>query len=175
MDLKTKYGLYKLKKDTILFRQSNNINLYEHMFFGFSIHSTYSSYYNSNEIQLWRIKKDTNVFFMIKDYSNIYKKISAIVDIYNYFNPNEILNDNDDVYIKKEQNIRNKFIQKLKSHEINSWINSVENKNEMELFLFDSIDSHIRIIEFLKSIDKKSKEFKYYHKIDNFDIKNISK
>ena len=67
MNLIDKYGYYRIKKGTILFRKAINTNIYNEMFFGFSVYSTSSSSVKTDEIQIWEIKKDINVFFMIKD------------------------------------------------------------------------------------------------------------
>lgn len=175
MNLIDKYGYYRIKKGTILFRKAINTNIYNEMFFGFSVYSTSSSSVKTDEIQIWEIKKDINVFFMIKDYSINHKKISSIVDIYNFLYPDNKLNSNDDIYIKQNINVRTELINELKKLDIKSWVSSVENKDEMELFLFSSIDLHSEMIQFIKSIKINNKVFDNYYKIESFKIENILK
>lgn len=170
MNLKEKYNLYSIDKGTILFRQALDTNYDDEMFFGFSVFATYSAFNNSDEIQIWETQININAFLMLNDYSKINRKKSSIVDIYNNFFPENQFDKDADVYLKNNIEKRTKLTEKLKSKGIYNWVSSVENKFEMELFLFHSKEHNSDCIKYIKSIETKSNSMS---DVDTFDILKI--
>lgn len=154
MNLIEKYGQYTIKKGTKLFRISESTSISKEMFFAFSPDGTSNPKNSSYQIQIWETLVDTNGFLMLTD-SSKNKKISAVIEIYNQFFPNEKISDYLDIkHFSKE---RSKLIMSLKSKGINNWICSVENKYDMEFFLFDSVEYNSNCIAYIEAFNSKYK------------------
>lgn len=125
------------------------------MFFGFCPFGTYSSFHSNEPIQLWQTKLDIIGNLMIKDVKNKYRKQSSILDIYKNINPND---DTDIIELKKFGDRRNKLLNYLKEKGINNWISSVEDKSEMEFFIFLNQEGNSKYVEYLNEIDKNYNE-----------------
>lgn len=152
-----KHNSYIIIKGTKLFRKAINSNVCEEMFFGFSPLATYSSSNNHLRlIQIWETNYDIEVFLMLKENSTINRKYSSIIEIYNSIFPNNQLDKNYYVELKKYSNERSHLVQFLKSKKITNWICSLENKYEMELFLFDGIENNSNVVSYLKTVTSNS-------------------
>lgn len=158
---------YFIKKGTKLYRRSKDKMVYSEMFFGFCPFGTYSSYYYEEPIQLWVTKCDIKGNLMLKDISNKFRLKSSILDIYKSFVSNDIT---DIIEVKKfgpkRENLLNYFIKQ----EINNWISSVEDKYEMELLLFSSIEKNTELVEYLTEIDSKLD----YEELNSFDYSRLN-
>lgn len=170
MELIEKYGTYNIRKGTRLFRKSADEIVKEEMFFGFSPLASYSSYIKTREIQIWETILEINGFLMLKENPTINRKISAAIEIYNFYFPENKLQCNDYVNVKKYCNERNQLIKILKSMGITNWVCSVENKFEMELFLFNSIENNMRLIKYIETVGNNSS---CLNDVDTFEHKSI--
>ncbi|HRG01275.1 MAG TPA: hypothetical protein PKZ75_09175 [Bacteroidia bacterium] len=160
---------YFVKADTYFFRRALTTGYEPDMFFGFNADATSSSERASNEkIQIWKTIKSFSVLYAVSKYerenmSNEYR-ISSLSDIYLKKYPTET--DVDYLNIKKyDSPVRRKLLDILNSASFFGWVTSVENKIDMELFLFGNEKN--RLIEFLgfaDTSDEKLHDYNYFRK-----------
>lgn len=134
MNLIQKYGSCLLKKDSLLFRSNSYFKSSDSLFFGFhpGIARAFST---TKKIEVWRLKEDIQLLFMIKEVDCRSWTKSAIEEIYKSFFPGEDeCNDLDIKHFNKDK--RAKLIQKLIQQGINGWFSSLENHYELEVCLF---------------------------------------
>lgn len=138
------------------------------MFFGFSTTATHSSKFTENSFQIWETQVSFDSLFMLKGKNPGGKALSAIVDIYNYYYPSDKKDDEEYINLKKSDSIeRRRIIRKIKSCGLKSWVCSLENNAEMELFIFGSIKDNASILKFVENIDCKD-----YIRLKNLDTFN---
>jgi len=171
MRLEDKYGFYNIAKGTKLFRKSHTSNVCEEMFFGFSALGSYSSSSKTKEIQIWETISDIKGFLMLKENPKMNRKISAVIEIYNNIFPENELHENDYVNVKKYCQERIQLTAALKSRGINNWVCSVENKFEMEIFLFNSIENNMKLIKYIETVGNNSS---CLNDVDTFEHKSIN-
>lgn len=174
MSLINNYGFYTIKKDTKLFRKAVSIDTQEEMFLGFSPYATYSAYQPTKTIQIWETTCEIQAFLMVKGKNKGGKILSAVIDIYNCYFPSNQKNQNDYVSIKKYCKEREELINILKQNGITSWICSVENKIEMELFLFHSKEHHSIVVRHIETVDNNAKEIEDANTFNYDLIKDLS-
>jgi hypothetical protein len=124
---------------------------------------------NSGKIQIWSVKQDIKLLFMVQQLNHSSWSKSSIVNIYKEYYPYEKgLNDLD----IKHQDLkkRDKFIDKLKAENIFGWLSSIEDKVELEVCLFHDSQELDQLIQLEKVIDKANYEFDYINALDSIDI-----
>lgn len=162
---------YLVKKNTYFFRRAETTNIFPNMFFGFSAAATASSKFHNGNIQVWKTLSDFSVLYAVKKYLNenhpIYEmRYSSLPDIYlKKYSDN--LGEMPYLSVKKEDNqTRNNLLAVLKAENVFGWVTSLEDKHEMELFLFDTQIS--QLIKFQGytdySIDLKLDDKDYFSK-----------
>lgn len=147
-NLKLKYKLAIIPKDTILFRKASDNGIYESMYFSFTSSGTCSSDFNSGPTQLWKTKQTIISRFIVKG------KLSPFIyetDLeycyYQFCSENKYYLD-----VKHRNNPKCKgFLAFLKNIGIDSWVTSVHNGTDVELHLFT--DNNKSLIQFKKNID----------------------
>lgn len=145
-ELIKKYGEYIIQPGTLLYRVAANTGCYPTMFLGFCSFGASTANFASDTIQVWRTTKEIRSLLMLKGRRLTGEDMllfSAIVDIYNsYFTDNK-KDEYDDLMLKKEDTSdRRKIINELLKQGITSWVCSVEDKHQMELFLFQGAAQH---------------------------------
>lgn len=158
---------YIIEKGTKLFRRSNKQEISEQMFFGFCPYGTFSSYHRTEPIELWITLTEIKGNLMLKDIHNPYRLKSSIPQIYNSFNASENYNL---LELKKYGNKRNELIDFLRKQNINNWVSSVEDKYEMELFLFSNSEEISTFVKYSRQLDPKED----YDKMNSFDYTKLS-
>lgn len=159
---------YLIEKGTKLYRRFEDNQIYAEMFFGFCPYGTYSSFHNQESIQLWITKSDIKGNLMLLDIDNKNRLKSSIIEIYKSFNSNDIT---DIIDLKKFGDKRNDLITYFKKQEIYNWISSVEDKHEMELFLFSDEQKNSRLVEYLTQLDSNLD----FEKLNSFDYSKINR
>jgi hypothetical protein len=148
----------------MLFRKADTTKYFECMFFGFCPYGTFSSSSSSKEIQIWQTTAEIHSLFIIKGKSSGGHAKSAILDIYDYCFPNRPT-DKSYIEIKKRNTIeRQELIKALRILGFTSWVCSVENSWQMELFVFDE-NMICQSIKFVGLVDNNDMNWE----IDSFD------
>lgn len=139
MSVLKNYRTCVLPKGIKLFRKAVTTDFYETMFFAFSPFETFNAIHSTEFIQLWETTNDIEVLYMVKNVENNKKfKKSAIVEIYNYYFPEDEKKSNEYLILKKEDTFeRRKLISKLRENNIFGWVTSVDNRISLEFFTFD--------------------------------------
>lgn len=158
---------YFIEKGTKLYRRSDNKKVSKEMFFGFCPFGTYSSFHLREPIQLWITKCDKIGNLMLKDVTNRNRLKSSLVNIYK----DRVVNENIDIIqLKKFGYKRDNLLNYFKVQGITNWITSVEDKYEMELFLFGSANENFEIVEYRSEVDSNLD----YEKLNSFEYSKIN-
>ncbi len=158
---------YIIEKGTKLFRRSQNQQISDEMFFGFCPYGTFSSFNRTEPIEQWITLSEIKGNLMLKDVGNKYRLKSSIPQIYNSFKPSE---NCDLLELKKYGSKRNELIDFLRKQNINNWVSSVEDKYEMELFLFSNSEEISTFVKYSRQLDPKED----YDKMNSFDYTKLS-
>lgn len=135
MDFYQKYGSCTLVKNTYLFHSGLRKND-DPIFFGFHPNIAKIFAGSSDKIEIWQIKENTKLLFMINEVDCRSWTKSAIEEIYQYYFPHE--SQYDDIDIKHRfKSKRSKLIRKLKNQGLIGWFSSLENNFELEVCLFN--------------------------------------
>lgn len=152
-DLELKYGYCIIPKNTFLFRGYPNMESRDVLYFGTKFHVAKG--FNQN-VQVWKTRADIKVLFMIDSLKGSHVK-SSISEIYSSYFP-ETENENfNDLDIKQHRNRSSSFINMLQcNHKINGWFSSLEDKEEVEICLFNKaiINDGIHLVEVLRDKGK---------------------
>lgn len=169
MTLYDKYGYCIIPTGTKLFKGGDSAKYEDCMSFGLQKYVATAFQNNSGKTQVWTVKQDIKVLFMVLELNRSGWTKSAIVDIYNEYYPLENeLNDLDIKYFDHQK--RKHLIDKLKKENIIGWISSLEDKVDLEICLFPKRQELDRLIELEKVIDKESDEFDHLNALDAINI-----
>jgi len=150
--------------NTQLFRIASDSFYHKNMFFSFNPYGCYSTSLRkmNPKIQIWETKINIQIPYRIINIDKYGKINSSLETIYHHFfgvwTP---------AYRFKQfgHKNRNQFFRLLKNMGDIGWVSSVEDKNDAELFLMNSINKKKEIISFKKIDDKNNIEaidsFKY--------------
>ena len=149
-NLRLKYKLAIIPKDTILFRKAPDNGIYESMYFSFNSSGTYSSDFNSGPTQQWRTKQTIISRFIVKGkISPLIYKTDLEYCYHQFCGEDKFYLD-----LKKRNNHKRKdFLAYLKNFGIDSWVTSVHNGTDIELHLF--AENNEKLIKFKQNIDNK--------------------
>ncbi len=167
MSILKNYRTCVLPKGIKLFRKALTTDFYETMFFAFSPFETFNALHSTEFIQLWKTTNDIEVLYMVKNVENNKKfKKSAIVEIYNYYFPEDEKKSNEYLILKKEDTFeRRKLICKLRENNIFGWVTSVDNRISLEFFTFDLNKENN--LSFVESFSNKNE---YIYTIDTSNL-----
>mgnify|MGYP006109312005 FL=1 len=169
MTLYDKYGHCIIPKGTKLFKGGNPDNHDDCIFLGLQKYVATAFKNNSNKVQIWTVKQDIKLLFMVEELNHSSWTKSAIVNIYNEHFPSE--NRLNDLDIKhRDLNKRDKFINKLKKQNIIGWLSSLEGRVDLEICLFPDNQEFDKVIALETVIDHDNKEFDYINALDRIDI-----
>lgn len=87
--LYNKYGHCIIPIGTKLYKAGEFTDFDTCMFFGLQKSIATAFQNNSNEVQIWTVKQDIKVLFMVLEYTRNSRTKSAIVDIYKGYYPSE--------------------------------------------------------------------------------------
>jgi hypothetical protein len=151
MNLIEKYGYCRIPKGSILFHSGYIHKDADSIFFGFVPLTAKASPNSNNRIEIWKLKTDIKLLFMVLEVAHFSWTKSAITEIYRYFFPfDDLCNDIEIKYSDRSK--RRKFINKLKQQEIIGWFSSFEDKSELEVCLFKN-ENLVNLIEFIKVVE----------------------
>ena len=159
---------YLIEKGTKLFRRSQNLEIGDEMFFGFCPYGTFSSFHSNVPIQVWITLSEIKGNLMLKDINNQYRLKSSIPNIYNSYDSSP---DCDLMELKKFGSERNKLIEFFRKQEIKNWVSSVEDKYEMELFLFSNKEEISTLVKYSRQLDPKED----CDKMNSFDYAKLNR
>jgi len=164
-----KYGHCIIPKGTKLYKAGEFTVFDTCMFFGLQKSIATAFQNNSNEVQIWTVKQDIKILFMVLEYTQNSRTKSAIVDIYKGYYPSE--NGINDLEIKHfDHSKRNKFIEKLKNEKIIGWLSSLDDRVDLEVCLFPHEKELDRLIELVKVISNNDTEFEYLNALEKIEI-----
>lgn len=144
------------------------------MFFGYGPFGTYSTGNFKLPVQIWEARIDFETFFMVKGKTQGGLPVSAVVDIYNNYFPEATIAKESQVWIKQgDKAERTQLIQKLKENNITNWTTTVEGKNTMELFLFDSVERHDKLMKFVRTATDNDGEIYEHDSFGRERFKNL--
>jgi hypothetical protein len=147
-NIKLKYKLAIIPKDTILFRKAPDNGIYETMYFSFTASGTYSSDFNSGPTQLWKTKAHIISLFIVKGKLSPFIYETDLEYCYRQF----CGEDKCYLDIKHRNNSKLKdFLASLKKIGFDSWVTSIHNGTDIELHLFT--DNNRSLIQFKQNID----------------------
>lgn len=134
--LKDIYGYCIIPKNTLLFRGNSDTSINDCMFF--ATKKWVAGAFDEN-VQIWKTTADIEILFLVEYVTYNSWTISALPHLYNNIFPNDCNPNFDDLDIKYwDKNRRDKLVRKLyDEYKISGWLNSLENKVEMEVCLFD--------------------------------------
>lgn len=145
MHLFDKYGYCIIPKGTILFRGCNNV--YGEIMY-FATKFNVAKIFNNN-IQIWRLKQDLKVIFLI-DYIDYRAKCHSAIPIL-YYELFALKQCNlSELDIKKNKHRTKKLVNTLiNRHKIIGWLSSIESDQNIEICLFErnTINNQIELIE----------------------------
>ena len=147
-ELKDKYKLAIIPKDTLLFRKAPDKNAHDTMFFSFDFFGTNSSDYSNFTTQIWATQKPIISRLLVKgklspqiyetDLEYCYEKFCGekkyYLDIKHRLNPK-----------------RKPFLDFLTANGMDTWVTSVENGTPMELHLYTA--NNRSLVKFKQFID----------------------
>jgi hypothetical protein len=119
------------------------------------------------QLLAYRVKKEFDVLFMLKELSPSGRYISSGDDIFKEYYP-DYQGIVDDISIKQDLKLRNKMIKILQSQDLHGWLNSLENKRELEIFIFGNENL---LKDLFEPISIKGQEFEYYDALKYIVIK----
>lgn len=164
-----KYGYCIIPVGTKLYKANSSTDFETCMFFGLQKWIARAFQNDSDKIQIWTVKRDIKVLFMVLELNQASRTKSAIIDIYKEYFPTE--NELIDLDIKHfDHQKRNKFIDKLKGEKIIGWLSSLDDKVDLEVCLFPNKKEHDRIIELVKVINNNNTAFEHLNSLDRVEI-----
>lgn len=141
------------------------------MFFGYCPNGTFASKYKGTQIQIWETISEFESFFMVKGKYPGGNPISSIVDTYNIYFPESKKEKNDYLALKQgDTTERRQLIIALLNEKITNWTTSVENRSDMELFLFHSKMQSEMLVKHIDTVDKKQESI---YAINSFDSSTL--
>ena len=171
--MKNEIKQYYIKKGTLLFRLSSTNDYQPMMFFGFSSVGALSSDCEDRRIKIWEVLQDFSLFYAIKQYTNegsiFENRISILYDMYIEKYPNE-KGKIKPLSVKQDKDKLNNLVEVLHEKGINGWVTSVEDKYDMELFLFEDISKMATLFKFCGLANENDPKL---HEYDFFSKNNI--
>lgn len=169
MTLYNKYGHCIIPAGTKLYKGGETTDYDGCIFFGLQKFVAQAFQNNSGKIQIWSVKRDIKLLFLVKELNHLSWAKSSIVDVYRVYYPSESgLNDVDIKH--RDQHKRSKLIDKLKDKNIIGWLSSLEGKVDLEICLFPEKEELNKLIELETVIDIDSNKFDYLNALDRIDI-----
>jgi len=169
MNLYDKYGHCIIPAGTKLYKGGEPNDYEGCIFFGLQKYVATAFQNNTNKIQIWSVKRDIKLLFMVQKLNRSGWAKSSIVEIYKKYYPSETeLNDLDIKH--RDHQKRDKFIDKLKAENIFGWLSSLEDKVDLEICLFHDKQELDQLIELEKVIEKDNDEFDYLNALEATDI-----
>jgi hypothetical protein len=146
-----KYGHCIIPKNTCLFHKGYIHKNADSVFFGLNPITAKANPGPEKDIQIWKVKKDIQLLFMVTYVAHFSWTKSAIVEIYQSFFPKEKFCD--DIEIKyKDRSKRKKLIDKLKEQGIIGWFSSYDDRQELEICIFNC-ENFYQFIEISEEIE----------------------
>lgn len=140
-----------MPKGSCIFHKGHIHKNADSVFFGLTPITAHVNPGPKNKIQIWRMKTDAQLLFMIINVAHYSWTKSAIVEIYrDYFPKEKSYNDIDIKYTNRSK--RKKLIQKLKEQNIIGWFSSYDDRYELEICLFKN-ETLFNIIELDKEVE----------------------
>lgn len=160
-----KYGYCIIPKNTLLYRGFDNAEITECMYFALKFWVAGAPFCNprdSKHIQIWKVKRDIKVIFLVENVNDRAWSKSAIPKIYNDLFPEEFhLNLNDLDIKQKNFKRRDKFTSLLLNmYNITGWLSSIEGNIELEVCLFGK-SQLFEYIKLFRLVDE-DEEGRYY-------------
>ena len=169
MTLYDKYGHCIIPAGTKLYKGGETTNYDGCIFFGLQKYVAAAFQNNSGKIQIWTVKQDIKILFMVQELNHSSWSKSAIVDIYKEYYPSEnVLNDLDIKH--RDHNKRDKLIDKLKNENIMGWLSSLEGKVDLEICLFPDKREFDQLMELETVINIDNDKFDYLNALDGIDL-----
>ncbi|TXB66205.1 hypothetical protein FRY74_06425 [Vicingus serpentipes] len=169
MTLYDKYGHCIIPAGTKLYKGGEQNDYDACIFFGLQKYVAAAFQNNSGKIQIWSVKRDIKLLFMVLDLNKSSWAKSSVAEIYReYFPSDNELNELDIKHFDHQK--RDKLIEKLKEENIIGWVSSLEDKVDLEVCLFPDGQELNRLIELEKVIDKDNDEYEYLNALDTIDI-----
>lgn len=145
MTLRDKYGYCIVPKNTYLFHKGHVNENVDSVFFGITPLIAHINPGRGKKIQIWKLKTEIHLLFMILYVYHYSWTKSAIIEIYQDFFPKDT--SCDDIEIKYHNKVRRKkLIDKLKEQNIIGWFSSYDDRYELEICLFKD-ENFYNIIE----------------------------
>jgi hypothetical protein len=167
MNLKSLYGTCIIPFGTILFNSSKEVGPLTYRFFGLKLFVAQVFHQYDRRLLAYRVKKEFEVLFMLKELSQSGRYTSSGDEIFRkYFPDYPALVD--DLSIKQDLKQRTKMIEILDSQNIVGWLNSLENKKELEIFIFGDNQMLENLIE---PITLQEEDYRYYDALNFITIK----
>lgn len=167
-----KFGYCTLASNEFLFRKYKDHKYHESMFFSFRPNDSFSHTTNSRETQKWKTTRRLRLILFIHSVDKRGWVKSNINEAFSILNPQININSFDELTIKKDRkDLRQKFVTQLTNFGFDGWVTSIEEKYEMELFLFSNnrnAVSYLKKKEYVMSIST-------LHRLKFFLPTNISK
>ena len=163
------YGYCNVPVGTILYREGASTVFRECMFFALRIRVASAFGKRFDKIQVWSVKQQFKILFMVLELDRRSWTKSAIVEIFNKYHPIDA--HIDDLEIKhRDHQKRDKLISRLKENGVIGWLSSLENKIELELCLFPDKDAFSTTVELFDIIDDGDNQYKYLNALDKIDV-----
>jgi hypothetical protein len=167
MNLKSLYGTCIIPSGTILFNSSQEKELHTCLFLGLKRYVAGAFHSSGRNLFGYRVKKEFEVLFMLKELSQSGRYTSSGDEIFRKYFP-KYPGLVDDLSIKQDIKLRAKMIEILDSQNIIGWLNSLENKKELEIFIFGGNHKLVNLIE---PISLQEGEYPYYDALNFITIK----
>lgn len=159
MDLQNKYGTCLIPKGVVLFSAIIDSDRYDYIFFGLKYSIARAFKNTDRKVYAFKLNHDLEILFMLREMNYRAHYISSGDDIFNHFYPNYPTKI-DDLIIKQNKELLHKMIGLLFSQKKYGWLNSLENKSELEICIFgEQINNGLFTIIDDEDLEKK---YEYY-------------
>jgi hypothetical protein len=157
MNLRDKYGYCIIPINTILFTSEPKYLDGTNRFFGLKYWIANSWINESKKFIVFKVMKDIEVLFMIKEIKDNEVYLSCGHDIFLNF-CSDINQQIDDISIKQNYHLRQKMINILSDQNLAGWLTTLEGRKELEVFLF----GYQGLDDVIKPILSQNSEYELY-------------
>lgn len=169
MTLYDKYGYCIIPAGTKLYKGGQPNDYTGCIFYGLQKHVAAAFQNNSGKIQIWSVKREIKLLFMVQELNDTSWAKSPIIDIYKEYYPSEkVLNDLEIKHLDHHK--RGKLIDKLKNENIMGWLSSLEGKVDLEICLFHDKREFDQLMELEMVINNDNDKFDYPNALDKIAI-----